>query len=799
MCRCLNRFCQILPFSVAVILLVGLRPALATGSNAPQAIQPVYVQSGMAAFREALLAFHGEDLVGADGPMSKVERSLLVDYFISQGATRPTNLGGFYRWNTPFSLQPDRRWVECVAMHDTAALKVQLRALGVTEVKSRGHLISGLAPITAIDNIAMLAELRLMRPGLARGNAGVITSQGDPALGAPAARAEAPGFTGQGITIGTLSDSYDTAFFVPTFASDDIATGDLPPDPLIVEDFFGGFFNSTIDEGRAMMQIIFDVAPGANQQFATAFNTQVAFAENILALRDAGSDIIVDDIIFFAEPAFQDGVIAQAVDTVVADGALYFSSAGNNADRAYDASFVPSQANIVGLSGGPLFDFDPGPGDDPFQQISVTPGTEVTLVLQWDEPFVSVSGAPGCQVNLDLIITGTGDGERSALFSAQTNNLGGDAVEILQFTYNGVDVDGIPGTDTRLNMVVEQVGAAAPARLKLIYFDAGGTLDIDEYFTGSATLYGHANAAGAIAVGAAPYFGTPAFGVNPPLLESFSARGGTPILFDTAGNRLSEPELRPKPEITAPDGGNTTFFGEDIQSSQIPGFNLQDDDTFPNFFGTSAAAPHAAAVAALLLEKSGGPGSLTPAQVLETLQSTSIDINPPGFDAESGAGLIQADAALSATQFGFLTWQRLNFPEGDFDYDSLSESDGVDGGNPQAISQLDPFGPDDDADGDGVINLFEFYGGTDPNAPNSAPFSLRLDGDAVVLRLREDTQANLSFTRVRWREALTAETGNDVAAVFEPVGTEGVATIFEASIPLAELPGNAFFNLEIGL
>ena len=86
----------------------------------------------------------------------------------------------------------------------------------------------------------------------------------------------------------------------------------------------------------------------------------------------------------------------------------------------------------------------------------------------------------------------------------------------------------------------------------------------------------------------------------------------------------------------APDGANTTFFGSD---------STMDADTFPNFFGTSAAAPHAAAVAALLLE---AVPTLTPAAVYSALESTAIDMGPPGFDNDSGFGLIQADAALAS-------------------------------------------------------------------------------------------------------------------------------------------------------
>ena len=61
------------------------------------------------------------------------------------------------------------------------------------------------------------------------------------------------------------------------------------------------------------------------------------------------------------------------------------------------------------------------------------------------------------------------------------------------------------------------------------------------------------------------------------------------------------------------------------------------------FYGTSAAAPHAAAIAALL--KSARPG-ITPAEVRAALLASAIDIEAPGVDRDAGAGIIMANDAL---------------------------------------------------------------------------------------------------------------------------------------------------------
>lgn len=511
--------------------------------------------------------------------------------------------------------------VDAVAAGDVEELRTMLESEGMRKTSVFGRIISGEFPVEKLNGLFDETSLNIMRPAYALTNVGVVDSQGDVAMRTDIAKS-LYSLDGSGITIGTLSDSYDCL----GGAAGDVANGDLPSGINVLDDSQC----PGSDEGRGMMQLIADVAPSADQAFHTAFGGIADFANGIIELQTSGSDIIVDDVFYFAEPFFQDGAIAQAADQVYAAGVPYFSSAGNSARDSYESAFRDSGVTNFLFTGGLLHDFDPGTGVDTTQRVTIPSGSTAQISFQWDQPFFSVSGAPGSANDMDIALL---NASGNVVAIGSSGNVGGDPVEILQFSNNT--------SSSQFDIVIEKytpAGGPNPGLLKYIAFRG---LTINEYATNSSTIVGHANAAGAEAVGAARYSQTPPFGVTPALLEPFSSGGNTPILFDTAGNPVTI--LRDKPEIVAPDGTNTTFFGSD-----------SDGDGFPNFFGTSAAAPHAAAAAALMLEANS---ILSPQMVYDILEFGAADMGVSGFDLDTGYGLIEADAAIAeallvTSQFG---------------------------------------------------------------------------------------------------------------------------------------------------
>ena len=438
---------------------------------------------------------------------------------------------------------------------------------------------------------------------------GSLTTQG---LISHAANAvQSSGIDGSGVRVGVLSDSAEATSFL-------ISTGDLPADTTIVQDILGGPGSS---EGSAMMEIVHDLAPGAQLFFASAFNGPDSFADNIRTLRNTyGCDVIVDDTEYTAaDPPFQDGVIAQAVNDVTASGALYLSAIGNEGNATsgtssvWEGDFVSAGTSAL-LPGYTLHSF----GAQSFDRLLAT---TTAVDLFWSDPLGASSN------DYDLFVLNAAG---TAVLAASTNIQSGSQ-DPFEEIFSSAAV--LPAN---ARIVIAAKTGAAPRALHLENF-FGERLQIAT----PGRTRGHAAASSAVSVaavnwnsartGTRPFVGGPA---NP--TEIFSSDGPRRIFFDAAGTAITPGDLLfgtnggallVKPDLAAADGVTT----------RTPGFSP--------YFHTGAAAAHAAGIAALI--KSAKP-SLTPQQIRDAMTSTALDIRDAGIDRDSGYGIPMAPPAVDA-------------------------------------------------------------------------------------------------------------------------------------------------------
>ena len=468
---------------------------------------------------------------------------------------------------------------------------------------------------------------------------GVTNSQGDFAMHSDFARLgydiDGAGVDGEMVKIGVLSNSYATKVAA---AALDVENGDLPgPENIfdqyrlevdVIKDYERGILS---DEGRAMLQIIHDIAPGAKLVFRTGFLGEQDMAEGIRELAAEGCDIIVDDLSYITEPFFTDGVISKAIDEVVRDeNVTFFSSAGNFGNYSYMGEFEAYEAPLT--INGDAHDFSYGSGDI-FQGVTLDKGS-YTLVLQWDDG--SDASMNTTETDLDIFLS---DDAGFSLLGFNRENVGGFPIEVVPFSILEESVEA--------NVVIARASGDRAVTFKYILFRGGVQFHMDEYGgEGSSTIVGHPNAKGAITVGAVRFDKNPIYS-NPldyplPVIMSFSSVGGTPVIGDVP---------RSKPDITAPNGVNTTVdLGNGDWDTSEDLIDIDPDTKHPNFFGTSAASPHAAGVAALLIHaglKYESDVPLTPGEIRTILQSSTIESEmelEPNY--VSGAGFIQAHKAI---------------------------------------------------------------------------------------------------------------------------------------------------------
>lgn len=600
--------------------------------------------------------------------------------------------------------------VDAVTRGDPEQLKAALVRLGLEHAAVFRNDVGGWLPVSAIEAAAARTELTSLRASLSRTRA-VVATQGDFVQGTAALRATYSALDGTGVMVGVLSDSFDcygvyaadqgqtvsgtvngvsvsvpdppasgpTGWASNGFTADaasDEAGGALPARVNVLAEVSGGGAGCVLtfgyplllpfaDEGRAMLQIVHAIAPGASLAFYTADNSEADFANGIQSLANFGAKVIADDVGYFDEPFFQDGLVGEAIDTVNAGGVAYFAAAGNDGNLAYDNT--APQFSITGSgqqAGEMLLNFDTSNAtqtstltvDTPSSGIQV--GEFIAVIVQWDQPYVTGSPAsPGATSQIDLCVSAPAGysvlnpNTGNAATCTGANATGVDPVQILIV---GVPANGVATTGSvPVTLSVGLAGGPAPGRIKVAWEDDGAGSTIATFAQPNApTIQGHPNAAGAAAVGAAFFVNTPPCGLVPTaVVNSYSSLGGSPTLFDNNGNLLNPAVVRQKPDFVGPDGTNTTFFGFTLTSADDPSTvaGCRNDFSLPNYFGTSAATPHAAGLAALMLQANG---VLTPAEVYTAIRNGAGAMDNPSPDFATGYGFIQAGAAMATLPAG---------------------------------------------------------------------------------------------------------------------------------------------------
>lgn len=541
----------------------------------------------------------------------------------------------------------------------------QLKSLGMQISGTFGNRVSGAISPSRLKSLAELKTVTAVHPFIPP-LFNAVEGEGVKGLRADRVQTGNPAFDGKGVKIGLLSDSFgkvSTATPVvqdidgdgvdEIMGTDSQLAGELPPVIELLADASSS--EGVTDEGRGMAEIVHEMAPGADLAFYTAWEGSASFADGIIQLASAGCQVIVDDVGYLAQPFYQDGEIAQAVIKAASEyNVVYLSAAGNSGARAIEGQYldvdesyndspyakVPTGSDFHAWNYGDLYD------PSAYLPVEIPAKRTLYMVLQWENPFGNENGA-GASCDYDFYAFAKPEFGLDSIIAYSDNYQGdeyypyGDPVEIIGVTNIG--------EETGVVYLAVNLHHGTPANFKLLFMRGVNFPVSPNMRTGDANMiFGQTAAKECMAVAAVNSFewlsGGQAQG-NPRRIDPafYSSLGGyIPILYSPASEPVSEPEIRFKPDIASLDGVNTSFFNRDIGS---------DADAYPNFFGTSAAAPHAAAIAALM--RQANP-ALDAAEIRDQMRGAAVDIYTRGVDGYTGWGLLLADYAVKSVLDSFV-------------------------------------------------------------------------------------------------------------------------------------------------
>ncbi len=350
------------------------------------------------------------------------------------------------------------------------------------------------------------------------------------------------------------------------------ARGELPGGIQTI-DYTGSGMESLTPHGTAVAEIVNDMAPDA--QFILMKVSDEVDLEN--AKDDAvrmGAKIINHSVGWF-NTSFYDGTgkIVEIANDARAKGIVWVNAAGNYGQRHYQGTYRPNAQNFHQFA-----------GSDDTLSLQANAGDFVQVFLTWND-------WPASSNDYDLILVDNSNNQQVASERIQS----GTETPIETFAFRVASA----GT---YHIKIRGDGNPAPRTFSLFNLNQ----DI-EYPTTLASIISPADSTSVITVGAVS---KDRYTVGP--IQSFSSQGPT-----NAGVS--------KPDIVGPDCVTTVSFAGAASASLCNGVN----SLFP---GTSAAAPHIAGAAALIL--SANPG-FSASQIEQKLKSDAI---PMGAPTQFGSG-----------------------------------------------------------------------------------------------------------------------------------------------------------------
>lgn len=519
------------------------------------------------------------------------------------------------RWNAAGQVQVYLHF----ASDGTPPAASELTALGATDVLTSPELgvVQAWIPASKLTAAASLPEItrvtipryavvkRMPSPG-ALPRTGSVDTQGDSILGATLYR-QLTGYKGNGISVGVISDGDD-------HIASSQSTGDLPL-TIWNDPNNAGTFKSSGDEGTAMMEIVYDLAPSVQLGFCGPQTT----ADFVTCLDDFASHfgnsslVIVDDLGFPGIAMFTDGGYATAVKNFsIANPAVRLvTAAGNDAEGFWSGSWNPlalpnasvnsgNPITINGVTYSEIQNFGTTAAPITRLTVSVQAGDTLSWLVEWGDTWVPSNQLTGSTPNdpndFDVILA---DGNNNVLACNIGINIGTVASPASPgaCTYSAAaGPTNTPGPQpVQGNFWTNSGSSFATVYLEILYAPGDGTPDSHLKVLTHTAQFQIATtpsiAAGSIyGQSALPYpyevtAGAVSAQDNPNhQIENYSSQG--PVFLYQPATGLS---TRMKPDFVGVDGVSITGAG---------GFENP-------FYGTSAAAPHIAGLIALL--ESGFP------------------------------------------------------------------------------------------------------------------------------------------------------------------------------------------------